>query len=54
VNDGIRITSRQIEAFQRFANDTRLKNELAIRRWRKERRALRESGLRNLTVVVRP
>jgi hypothetical protein len=48
------ITRAQILAYQRFAIDVRERNEQNVRRWRRERRVIRDSNLRTLTVVVRP
>jgi hypothetical protein len=46
------ITPAQLTNYQRFARDVREKNEQGVRRWKKERRILLESKLRNLTVLV--
>jgi hypothetical protein len=48
----VSLTPAQRNAFVRYRNDVRERNEAGVRRWRRERKALRDSNLRNLTLVV--
>jgi hypothetical protein len=48
----VSLTPAQRNSYVRYRNDVRERNEAGVRRWRRERKALRDSGLRNLTVLV--
>jgi hypothetical protein len=47
------MTAAQSNAFVKYRNDCAEKNLRGVRRWQKERKALRQSNLKNLTVLVR-
>lgn len=47
------LTPAQALAFDRYAIDNRQANEKGLKRWRSERRLIKESGLRDLTVIVK-